>query len=180
MKSSLGSIYKNQRVGVLVDVQNLYYSARQFYKAKINFNSIMKHALRRRSLIRAIAYVIRADKSDKGHDNALPGSERSFFEALEKIGFEVKAKDLQVFYGGTKKGDWDVGIAMDAIELSNKLDTIVLVSGDGDFIPLVEHLRRSSGCRIEVMAFGRSTSSKLKESADSFIDLDEEHERFLI
>ncbi len=160
---------KDQRVGVLVDVQNLYYSARNLYKGRVNFKEILKEAVKGRKLIRALAYVIKADVM----------KEKSFFDALEKIGFEVKAKDLQVFVGGAKKGDWDVGIAMDAIELANKLDTIILVSGDGDFIPLVQHLRRAFGCRIEGMAFGKSTSGKLIEEVDSFTDLGA-NKKFLI
>lgn len=155
-------IYNQQRIGVLVDVQNLYYSAKHLYKAKVNFNAVLKEAVKDRTLIRAIAYVVKAKEL----------KEKNFFDALSKIGFQVKSKDLQVFIGGSKKGDWDVGIAMDAIELASKLDTIVLVSGDGDFIPLVEHLKRAVGCRVEVMAFGRSCSSKLGETADEFTDLD--------
>ena len=153
---------KEQRVGVFVDVQNLYYSARNLYKSKINFKELLKEAVAGRKLIRAIAYSIRAGEKD----------EDSFYKALEEIGFEVKAKQLQIFYGGNKKGDWDVGIAMDAIELAHRLDTIVLISGDGDFIPLVQHLRRALGCRVEVVAFGKSCSSKLSEEADRFVDLD--------
>lgn len=153
---------KHQRVGVFVDIQNLYYSAKYLYNSKVNFKVVLRDAVRGRSLIRAIAYVIRADIKE----------EKNFFDALANIGFEVKIKDLQTFYGGHKKGDWDIGIAMDTIELAHKLDTIVLVSGDGDFIPLVQHLRRAMGCRVEIMAFGRSSSSKLKEEADSFVDMD--------
>ena len=163
-------IKKEQRVGVFVDVQNMYYSARNLYNAKVNFGQVLKEAVNNRSLVRAMAYVIKADIKE----------EKNFFEALIKIGFEVKSKDLQTFIGGTKKGDWDIGIAMDAIELAAKLDTIVLVSGDGDFIPLVQHLRRALGCRIEVMAFGKSGSAKLKEEADEFIDMDKDKRRFLI
>ena|SRR3989338_1049874 len=162
--------HKQQRVCVFVDVQNLYYSARNLYGAKVNFREILKEAVKGRNLIRAIAYVIKADVKDEGN----------FFEALSKIGFEVKAKDLQTFFGGHKKGDWDIGIAMDTIELAQKLDTIVLVSGDGDFIPLVQHLRRAMGCRVEAMAFGKSTSSKLKDDADIFTDLDINVGRYLI
>jgi len=154
---------KEQRVGVFVDVQNLYYSARNLYKSKINFKELLKEAVAGRKLIRAIAYSIRAGEKD----------EDSFYKALEEIGFEVKAKQLQIFYGGNKKGDWDVGIAMDAIELAHRLDTIVLISGDGDFIPLVQHLRRALGCRVEVAAFGKSCSTKLSEEADRFVDLDQ-------
>ena len=160
---------KNQRVGVFVDVQNLYYSAKNIYNSKINFKELLKIAVSGRELIRALAYVIKADLL----------AEKSFFEALEQIGYEIKSKDLQIFFGGFKKGDWDVGIAMDAIELGPKIDTAVLISGDGDFLPLVEHLQRAVGCRVEVIAFGKSASSKLKEAADSFVDLDE-RTRFIL
>ena len=163
-------IYKQQRVGVFVDVQNMYYSAKNLYKAKVNFKAVLNEAGRGRNLIRAIAYVVEAQEL----------KEKSFFEALLNIGFEVKAKELQVFYGGMKKGDWDIGIAMDCIELAPKLDTVVLISGDGDFKELIEHLQRALGCRVEVMAFGRSASSKLKETADVFIDLDRNYRKFLI
>ncbi len=162
--------HKDQRVGVFVDVQNMYYSAKNIYNAKLNFREVLKEAVKLRSLIRAIAYVIKADVKD----------EKNFFEALEKIGYEVKAKDLQVFFGGNKKGDWDIGIAMDSIELAPKLDTIILVSGDGDFVPLLRHLKHAIGCRVEVIAFEKSSSSKLIEEADCFFDLGINLKRFLI
>ncbi len=164
------SQYKGQRVGVFVDVQNLYYSARSLYNTKVNFNAVLKTAVGGRELIRAIAYVIKAEAM----------KEQTFFDALRAIGFEVKSKDLQIFYGGNKKGDWDIGIAMDTIELAPKLDTIILVSGDGDYVPLVQHLRRAFGCRVEVVAFGRSSSLKLKEEADSFLDLDISARKYLM
>src|SRR3989344_7006572 len=116
-------VNKQQRVGVFVDVQNMYYSARNLYKAKVNFKAVLQEAVRGRSLIRAIAYVVEAQEL----------KEKTFFDALINIGYEVKAKELQVFYGGMKKGDWDIGIAMDCIELAPKLDTVILVSGDGDY-----------------------------------------------
>jgi len=153
--------HRSQRVGVFVDVQNMYYSAKQLYSNKVNFKTLLEDAVANRELVRAIAYVIKADVKD----------ENMFHEALEEIGFEVKAKDLQVFYGGAKKGDWDVGIAMDVMRLAPKLDTIVLISGDGDFSDLLEHAK-SLGCRVEVMAFSKTTSHKLLEVADQFIDLD--------
>ncbi len=164
------SHFKDQRVGVFVDVQNMYYSGKNLYNAKVNFAQILKAAVGNRSLIRAIAYVIKADVKE----------EQNFFDALEKIGFEVKAKDLQIFVGGAKKGDWDIGLAMDTIELATKLDTIVIVSGDGDYVPLVRHLRHALGCRIEIIAFGKSSSAKLKDESDSFIDIDLDKKRFLI
>lgn len=150
-------------MGVFVDVQNLYYSARFIHKAKPNFIQILRDAVRNRQLVRAIAYVIRAEEVDR----------EEFFKVLGNLGFEVKAKDVQIFADGSKKGDWDIGIAMDCIELAPRLDTIVLVSGDGDFVPLVEHLRRAVGCRVECVAFGKSTSQKLMESVDLFTNLDE-------
>ena len=162
--------HKAQRIGVFVDVQNMYYSAKNMYKAKVNFKAILEQAVNKRTLIRALAYVIKADVKD----------EKNFFEALQNIGYEVKAKDLQIFIGGHKKGDWDVGIAMDMIELAPRLDTVILVSGDGDFIPLLQHLRRALGCRVEVIAFEKTASSKLQEEADLFVNLDKNKNKFLI
>ena len=156
-------VNKEQRIGVFIDVQNMYYSARALYNSKVNFKEILREAVNGRKLVRAIAYGVRAGEKE----------EENFFKALDGIGFEVKLKDLQVFYGGNKKADWDVGLAIDAIELAPKLDVVILASGDGDYIPLVEHLKRALGCRVEVMAFGRSCSGKLKESCDEFIDLDQ-------
>ena len=162
------SRHENQRIGVFIDVQNMYYSAKHLYSSKVNFKTILKEAIAGRNLIRAIAYVIKADVKD----------ENTFYDALTGMGFEVKSKDLQVFYGGAKKGDWDVGIAMDVMRLAPKLDTIVLVSGDGDFSDLLEHAK-SLGCRIEVLAFGKTTSHKLREVADFFIDLDRDKKYLL-
>ena len=163
-------IKREQRVGVFVDVQNMYYSAKNMYKAKVNFAQILKEAVNNRSLVRAMAYVIKADIKE----------EKNFFDALSKIGYEIKSKDLQTFVGGAKKGDWDIGIAMDMIELAPKLDTLILVSGDGDFVDLLQHLKRAIGCRVEVMAFGKSSSGKLREEADEFIDMDKDKRRFLM
>ena len=162
--------FRGQRVGIFVDVQNMYYSAKHLYNSKVNFAQILKAAVADRNLIRAIAYVIKADVKE----------EQNFFEALEKIGFEVKSKDLQIFAGGAKKGDWDIGLAMDAIGLASKLDTIVIVSGDGDYVPLINYLRHALGCRIEIIAFGKSGSAMLKDACDSFIDLGMDKKRYLI
>jgi len=160
---------KTQRVGLFVDVQNMYYSAKNLYGKKVNFGELMKIGTNNRSLVRAIAYVIRADVEQ----------ESNFFDALQKQGYEVKAKDLQVFFGGAKKGDWDVGIAMDVMRTAAKLDTIVLVSGDGDFKDLLEHVK-SLGCRAEILAFGKTASSRIIEQADRYVDLDAIKDRILI
>jgi uncharacterized LabA/DUF88 family protein len=162
-------VNKEQRVGVFVDVQNLYYSAKNLYNQKVNFANILKDVVDGRKIIRALAYVIKTEAM----------KEKTFFDALEKIGYEIKSKDLQIFFGGAKKGDWDVGIAMDIIEMAPKLDVIILVSGDGDFVPLLQHAM-SAGCRVEAAAFGRSASSKLKEAVQNFIDLDKNKTKYLI
>ena len=160
---------KEQRVEVLIDVQNLYHSAKNLYKAKVNFGEILKTAVSGRKLIRAFAYVVRTKT----------GEERPFFEALTKLGIETRVRDLQEFYGGMKKADWDVGIVIDAIRTAPNLDAIVLCSGDGDFIPLVEYLK-NQGKRVEIIAFGKTTSSKLKEITDEFIDLDKSPNKYLL
>jgi len=161
--------HHNQRVGVFVDVQNLYYSAKALYSHKVNFDEVLKVAVADRQLIRAIAYTIRADMPE----------EQSFFDALESIGFEVKSKELQTFVSGQKKGDWDVGVAVDILKMAPKLDAIVLCSGDGDYSELLHHAK-AEGCRVEVISFGKSTSSRLLEEVDDFIDMDQGHERFIL
>lgn len=158
-----------QRVGVLIDVQNLYYSARNLYDARVNFREILKLAVSQRNLIRVFAYVVRTKT----------GEEKPFFEALIKLGIETRVKDLQEFYGGQKKADWDVGLVIDAVRMAPSIDALVLVSGDGDFVSLAEYLK-NQGKRVEVIAFGRSASSRLKEEADEFIDLESDPKRYLL
>lgn len=161
--------HPEQRVAIIIDTQNLYHSAKNLYKAKVNFQNVVKAALGGRKLIRAISYVV----------NTESGEEQPFFEALEKVGIEIKTKDLQIFYGGAKKADWDVGMAIDAIKLAHKVDAIVLATGDGDFIPLVEYVK-NQGCQVEAITFGRSASSRLREVVDDFIDMDENPANYLI
>jgi uncharacterized LabA/DUF88 family protein len=161
--------HKEQRVGVLIDVANMYHSAKNLYGRRVNFKEILSQAVADRKLIRATAYVIRAENEE----------ETAFFEALSQQGFEVRMKDLQIFAGGAKKADWDVGIAIDAIKLADKLDVIVLVSGDGDYLPLVSYLQNNKGCLVEVMAFRKTCSSRLIEEVDDFIDLSSDR-KFLI
>lgn len=154
--------HKAQRVAVLIDVQNLYHSAKNLHNARTNFKEILRAAVAGRDLVRAIGYVIRTES----------GEEKAFLDALVKMGIETKIKDLQIFAGGMKKADWDVGMAIDAVRLAHNafINAIVLVTGDGDFIPLVEYLK-AHGIQAEVMAFGRSASQKLQEAADDFTDL---------
>lgn len=161
--------FSEQRVGVFVDVQNMYYSARAIYGKKVNFKNILDEGVAGRRLVRALAYGITTEEAHEGE----------FHEALAKQGFEVKTKPLQTFIGGQKKGDWDIGIAMDILRLEPKIDVAILVCGDGDFVPLVK-FARERGIRMEIMAFRESTSSALIEEADSFHDLSQDPNRFLI
>ncbi|MDO8515910.1 MAG: NYN domain-containing protein [bacterium] len=156
--------YSNQRVGIFIDVQNLYHSAKNLYRGRVNYQELIKHLVGDRQLIRAIGYVVKSETA---------AGEASFFEALEKTGIELRMKDLQVYGDGFKKADWDVGMAVDAIRMASFLDVVILVTGDGDFIPLVDYLQWGVGRLVEVASFKRSTSSKLQEAADKFTNLED-------
>ncbi len=161
--------HPQQRVAVFIDTQNLYHSAKNLYGAKVNFKNLLKDAVAGRQLIRAKAYVV----------NTESGEELPFFEALEKLGIEIKTKDIQIFAGGAKKADWDVGLAIDAVSVAHKIDAVVLATGDGDFVPLVKYLQARE-TQVEVISFGRSSSGTLIEIADDFIDMSEDKKRYLI
>jgi uncharacterized LabA/DUF88 family protein len=190
----------NQRVGIFVDVQNLYHSAKNLYHGRVNYAVLLAHLVGERQLVRALAYVVKSEgvepqRADRNmperhagrlaprtgssrlpEDGALAGglsSEAAFFEALEKAGLELRMKDLQIYAGGMKKADWDVGMAVDAIRMSSFLDVVILVTGDGDFLPLVDYLKWGAGRLVEVAAFRRSASSKIQEAADRFINIEE-------
>lgn len=185
MKSSPD--YSNQRVGIFVDVQNLYHSAKNLYRGRVNYKELMKHLVGDRRLIRALAYVVKSEgvieqsradaerrvRSQREEDGGPASAEAAFFGALENAGLELRLKDLQVYAGGMKKADWDVGMAVDAIRMSSFLDVVVLVTGDGDFLPLVDYLKWGAGRVVEVAAFKRSASGKMQEAADRFINIEE-------
>ncbi len=202
MKS--GTNYSNQRVGIFVDVSNLYHSAKNLYQGRVNYAELIKHLVGGRQLIRAMAYVVRSEgvepqqaraamhggparmaekdqaaavslaPANGNGDSANGGmsSEASFFEALEKAGLELRMKDLQIYAGGLKKGDWDVGLTVDVIRMMPFLDVIILVTGDGDYIPLVNYVKWAGGRVVEIASFRRSASSKLVEAADEFINIE--------
>ncbi len=161
--------HKEQRVGVFIDTQNMYHSARDLFSARVNFGALVEQVVSDRRLVRAVAYVIRTPG----------GEEKAFIDALVHAGIETREKDIQVFYGGAKKADWDVGLAIDAVRISPSLDVVVIISGDGDFIPLVEYLKYH-GRQVEVAAFRSTASTKLVEAADSFTDLSEIKDEILI
>lgn len=156
-------IRKNQRVGVFIDIQNLYHSAKNVYNARVNFENLLSLAVGKRDLVRAVGYVVKSDTSL---------GESSFFDMLENLGIELRVKDLLIYTDGEKKADWDVGMSVDAIRMADMFDVIVLITGDGDFVPLVEYLQSARGRFVEVASFKRSTSSQLREACDRYIDLD--------
>ncbi|MFH1192943.1 MAG: NYN domain-containing protein [Candidatus Jorgensenbacteria bacterium] len=168
--------HPNQRVGIFVDVQNIYHSAKHLYHSRVNFRELLRVLTDRRLMIRAIAYVVKGEvvgaAPQSGANLAPAGREESFFEALRQVGMELRLKDLQVYPDGTKKADWDVGMAVDAMRMAPALDAVVLVTGDGDFVPLVEYLKWGMGKRVEVAAFRRTSSGRLRDAADLFIDLE--------
>jgi uncharacterized LabA/DUF88 family protein len=186
--------YADQRVGIFIDVQNLYHSAKNLYRSRVNYAELIKHLVDDRKLIRAIAYVVKSEGVEGLHadqrvvgrpaphlvvekksDIAAEGAtaEGAFFEALEKAGLELRMKDLQIYPDGTKKADWDIGMAVDAMRMSLSLDVIILVTGDGDFLPLIDYLKWGPGKVVEVAAFRRSASAKLQEVADRFVSIED-------
>lgn len=158
-----------RRVGVFIDVQNMYYSARNLYNRKVNFPAIVEQSVGNQKLIRALAYTV----STQG------GDESAFFDALEKNGIDVIAKDLIEYDSGVKKGNWDVGLAIDVVRMVDMLDVVVIVSGDGDFAPLGDYVR-GRGRIFHVASFRESTSSELLDVADVYTNLSDDQKTFLI
>lgn len=159
-----------QRVNIFIDTQNIYHSAKNLYDRKVDFRKLVNFLSGERNLIQAIAYVIRSEFTSKEID---------FFEALINQGIRLRIKELQIYPDGSKKADWDIGIAIDVIRFSNLVDVIILVTGDGDFLPLVEYVQ-NQGKLVEIAGFSKTTSMKLKETADFYYDLDEIKELILI
>ena len=155
-------VYFEQRTGVFVDVQNMFYSAKYKYRGKIDYQKLLVYIARGRKIVRALAYAVTTPEIDQS----------GFIKILEDLGIEVKIKELKLRPDGTAKGDWDMGIAIDSVALSAKLDVIALVSGDGDFTALVEMLK-AKGVRVEVYSFPANTAEELKKAATQFYPLDE-------
>ena len=177
------SKHSEQRVWIFIDIQNLYHSSKNLYNSRVNYKELLRHLVADRKLIRAMAYVVKseqvlaaAEQSGMIQANAqekTTKSETTFFDALKQAGIELRIKDIQVYPGGMKKADWDVGMAIDAVRMADFLDVIILVTGDGDFIQLIEYVKWGKGREVEVAAFSRSANSKLREVADEFIALEE-------
>lgn len=150
----------SHNVGVFVDVSNLFYSAKSA-GVEVNYCRLLEHAVAGRDLIRASAYT--------GVDPENP-NQRKFIDFLRANGYKVTCKDIHKYEGGRIKANLDIEIAVDIMLLSENLDVVVLVSGDGDFVRLVDAIQMK-GVRCEVIGFGISTSNELIDVADQFMEI---------
>ncbi len=150
-----------EKVVVFVDVQNIYYTTKQFYNCHFNYNAFWTVATSNREVVKAIAYAIdRGDEKQKQFQNILKG-----------IGFEVKLKPFIQRIDGSAKGDWDVGITLDVMEYAKKSNVVVLASGDGDFDLLVNKVRKDFGVSVEVYGVAQLTATSLINSASKFVPI---------
>lgn len=157
------NIFESQRTAVFADVQNMFYSAKNIHSdSRVDYEKLLVTVLKSRPLVRAIAYLVETEDVDQS----------GFKYQLRNFGWEVRSKQLKIRPDGSTKGDWDMGIAIDAIAISEKVDTVVLISGDGDFTALVEHLK-ACGVRVEVHSFERNTAAELIASATEYYPIDE-------
>jgi uncharacterized LabA/DUF88 family protein len=152
-----------EKVAIFVDVQNIYYTTRQSYQRHFNYAKFWEQATANREVVAAFAYAI-----DKGDSKQL-----GFQQILRNIGFEVKLKPYIQRSDGSAKGDWDVGITLDAIEYATKVDVIVLLSGDGDFDLLLNKARKVYAVTTEVYGVLALTSSSLINAASRFMTIDD-------
>ncbi len=152
------------KVVVLVDVQNVYYTTRQAFKRNFDYNRFWAQATAGRQVVKAFAYAI--DRGDQ--------KQHEFQNILRAIGFEVKLKPFIQRADGSAKGDWDVGITIDAMEYARQADTVVLVSGDGDFDILANKLRAGHGKNVVVYGVAELTARSLMQEASEFIAIEGE------
>ncbi len=162
--ASPGGFLRRQRVAVFVDVQNMYHSAKKIYSSNLSYSKMLRHCVRNRRLVRAIAYVIDREGLDQ----------ISFTDHLRYCGFEVRKRDLIERMDGSRKAEWELGIAMDMIRIASQVDSIVIVSGNGVFADVVPHLQ-AKGIKVECCAFKDSLSDVLGRQVDQYHLLDDQH-----
>lgn len=155
-------LFKKEKLALFVDSQNLYYSARMGYAAKVNYEKLLNIITENRKLVKAFAYIVQPPDGDV----------KPFATSLERIGYIVKTKDVRTRSDGSAKANWDMSIALDILGILDHVDTIVLASGDGDFAPLVDFIKAKNK-RVEIFAFAENTAYDLKEKADKFEPLGE-------
>jgi uncharacterized LabA/DUF88 family protein len=153
-----------QKVVVFVDVQNIYYTTKQFHNCHFNYNAFWAKATSNREVVKAIAYAI-----DRGDEK-----QKQFQNILKTIGFEIKLKPFIQRRDGSAKGDWDVGITLDVMEYAKESDIVVLASGDGDFGLLVNKIRKDFGVEVEVYGVAQLTAASLIKSATKFVSIEDE------
>lgn len=155
-----------QRVGLFVDTQNLYYAARDYYDSHVDYETLLELAARGRRLARATAYVVEREGEATAY---------GFVTKLSTLGYRVRRRKVRVHRadnGGRPllEGDWDMDIAADMVRAWDYLDVIVLASGDGDFVPMLE-LAQARGLRVEIISFKEAASQSLLDLADAFINV---------
>lgn len=151
-----------EKVILLVDVQNIYYTTKSIHHCNFDYNEFWAQATSNREVIKAIAYAI-----DRGDEK-----QRQFQNILKAIGFEIKLKPFIQRSDGSAKGDWDVGITLDAVEYARDADIVVLASGDGDFDLLVKKIRSDYKAAVEVYGVRQLTASSLIDSASKYIAIE--------
>ncbi len=151
------------RVGVFVDVQNMFYAAKDQFERRVDYIKLLDLIVGPRQLIAAYVYIVQIPEIKQGN----------FISLLEHNGYTIRSKDLRLRGDGSAKGDWDVGIAVDVVSMLGVLDVVILASGDGDFCPLAELIKQQHK-RIEVVAFEHNTSMDLQAMADQFFPIGEE------
>lgn len=150
----------SQRAAILIDEVNIYMTAKGLFgSVKVDFQSMLQQ-FGPREIVRAIVYCIETPENNV----------EMFRHNVQRLGLEVKSKPVKIFHNGKRKGDWDMGIAMDAVRLASRVDVITLVSGDGDFEELVCYLKHQ-GIKVELMAFPAQVSRELLQSVDEFIPI---------
>ncbi len=155
-------LVQKEMIALFVDSQNLYYSARTGYAAKVNYEKLLRLITGTRHLVKAYAYIVQPPEGDV----------KPFATSLERIGYLVKTKDVRTRADGSAKANWDMNIALDILGILDRVDTIVLASGDGDFVPLIDFIKGKNK-RVEIFAFPDNTAYDLKEKADRFEPLGE-------
>ena len=153
-----------ETVTILVDVQNIYYTTRSAYKRNFDYNTFWAEATKNRTVVKAIAYAI-----DRGDEK-----QRQFQNILKAIGFEVKLKPYIQRADGSTKGDWDVGITLDGIEYADQSDTLILLSGDGDFDLLAQRVQQKYNTKVEVYGVEQLTAASLINSTTKFVPITSE------
>lgn len=152
-----------EKVAIFVDVQNVYYTSRQSYQRNFDYNAFWAKVTKDREVVAAFAYAI--DRGDR--------KQQEFQNILRAIGFEVKLKPFIQRSDGSAKGDWDVGITIDALEYTGMADVVVLVSGDGDFDLLLNKLRVDKGKQVELYGVPDLTAASLINEASTFVPIDD-------